>query len=124
MYKIKVKRAYLSENGTEMAIISCPFCPKNHIHGNTTGHRVAHCANGTLESKEGYYVIARPITEEEKLMSACQNAWDKKGPRARIARFVYNNKKYYSKLTQFRIMIYNENDIGIISYFHDLFSND
>lgn len=37
----------------------CPHCRTHHTHGNSAGHRVAHCAN-SAHHPHGYYIVERP----------------------------------------------------------------
>ncbi len=48
--------------GYWLTFIDCPFCGREHIHGDSAGHRVAHCSGpGTA----GGYVIDHPAEWED-----------------------------------------------------------
>lgn len=53
----------------------CPYCRKFHHHGNSEGHRVAHCYVGNTDSsfmQTGYYIadgtkqLAKMVREAAK----------------------------------------------------------
>lgn len=49
--------ATVIEYDDDVVIVKCPYCPKNHTHGNNgpgLTHRVSDCAIG-IESGSGYY---------------------------------------------------------------------
>lgn len=46
-----------TEDGTTWRVW-CPYCRREHIHGNGPGHRVAHCLNPHSPFLESGYFIA------------------------------------------------------------------
>lgn len=54
--------------GVDQIAVWCPYCRVWHVHGwdghadTDTGHRVAHCLDGSPFRKGGYYIALEPET--------------------------------------------------------------
>lgn len=44
-------------------IVKCPYCTREHQHGEGYGHRVSHCTGMHPDSHLGYTLIAEPGAE-------------------------------------------------------------
>lgn len=44
-------------------VVRCPYCGRQHAHGNAPGHRAADCPPGTPNRERGY-VLLPPVAAE------------------------------------------------------------